>query len=152
MLTYCVQTERYRERMQHITTTPVLYKMVDHDKLIGSTRYLLRVRDMEVNDKPRDKLAKQGPSVLSMAELVAVMWSVGTRKEDVLEMARRVLKEYGERAILYETNPDKLAEALMIPKTKPISWWLGLSWGGGILTHAVSDRYMYGRRGKRGST
>lgn len=33
-------------------------------------------------------------------------------------MARRVLKEYGNQAILSETNPEKLAEALTIPLGK----------------------------------
>ena len=93
--------------------------MVDHDVVSGEdTRYILRVRDMEPDDKPREKLTKYGPSVLSMSELVAMLWGVGTRKEDVLEMSRRALKEYGERAILYETSPVKLAETLDIPLGK----------------------------------
>lgn len=106
------------------------YQLVDHDVVMGDgTRYLLRVRDMPNQDKPREKLAVYGPSTLDMAELVAVLWGVGTRKEDVLEMARRVLKEYGERAILHETNPTKLAEALAIPVGKAQQLVAGLELG-----------------------
>lgn len=105
------------------------YKMVDHDRIVDDVRYVLRVRDMPLEEKPREKLAKYGPSALSMAELVAVLWGVGTRKEDVLEMSRRVLKEYGERAILHETDPAKLADALMIPHNKAYQLVAGLELG-----------------------
>lgn len=105
------------------------YKMVDNDRIVDDVRYVLRVRDMPLEEKPREKLAKYGPSTLSMAELVAVLWGVGTRKEDVLEMSRRVLKEYGERAILHETDPAKLADALMIPHNKAYQLVAGLELG-----------------------
>lgn len=117
-----------------------MYTLVDHDTITSDdTRYILRVRDMPIEDKPREKMMKYGPSTLNMAELVAVLWGVGTRKEDVLEMSRRVLKEYGERAILYETNPVKLAEALMIPQNKAQQLVAGLELG----------RRYFERRGER---
>lgn len=105
--------------MQQPITKPSVYTLVDHSKTTGDDRrYVLRVRDMASSDKPREKLVAHGPSALDMAELVAVLWGVGTRKEDVLEMSRRALKEYGERAILHETDPVRLAEALDIPHNK----------------------------------
>lgn len=113
--------------------------MVDHDRILHDRGYVLRVRDMPSEDKPREKLAKYGPSALSMAELVAVLWGAGTRKEDVLEMSRRVLKEYGERAILHETDPSKLADALMIPKNKAYQLVAGLELG----------RRYFDKRGER---
>lgn len=107
------------------------YKLVDHDRVIDAkdTRYILRVRDMADEDKPREKLAKFGPSALNMAELVAVLWGVGTRKEDVMEMSQRALKEYGERAILHETDPERLSKALAIPLNKAQQLIVGLELG-----------------------
>ncbi len=115
--------------MQKLSSKQSTYQLVDHDKVLDDAQYVLRVRDMATGDKPREKLAAYGPSVLDMAELVAVLWSVGTRKEDVLEMSRRVLKEYGERAILHETNPAKLADALAIPLGKAQQLVAGLELG-----------------------
>lgn len=116
------------------------YQLVDHDKVTDhGTRYILRVRDMADSDKPREKLATFGPSALDMAELLAVLWGVGTRKEDVLEMARRSLKEYGERAILHETNPARVAEALTIPLGKAQQLVVGLELG----------RRYFDKRGER---
>ena len=96
------------------------YQFTDRDLLAtdGSPRYIMRVRDLELPDKPREKLLAAGPSGLSMAELVAILWGVGTRKEEVLTMARRLFKEYGEHTIRSETNPSRLAELLDIPVGK----------------------------------
>jgi len=55
---------------------------------------------------------------LTQAELVAILWGVGTRNEDVLTMAKRALREYGEKALLREVKPTNLAELLDIPLTK----------------------------------
>ena len=93
---------------------------MDNDVVVGEQpgQYVVRVRDMEYREKPREKMLAYGPSDLSDAELVAVLLGVGTRKEEVMTMARRVLKEYGERSIINETNPQRLSEALQIPITK----------------------------------
>jgi DNA repair protein RadC len=96
------------------------YQFTDQDRLEtdGSPRYVMRVRDLELPDKPREKLLAAGPSGLTMAELVAILWGVGTKKEEVLTMARRLFKEYGEQTIRNETNPSRLAEVLDIPVGK----------------------------------
>jgi DNA repair protein RadC len=59
-----------------------------------------------------------GPKDLSLAELVAILLGTGTRREEVMSMAYRILREYGERAIMEETNPLHLSEALDIPVSK----------------------------------
>ena len=56
--------------------------------------------------------------MLSVGELLAIVFNVGTRKEDVLSMSRRLLKEYGEKAIIHEKDPKKISRALDIPLIK----------------------------------
>lgn len=101
-------------------TPPSQYSFRDSDVLHteADTPYVLRVRDLADEDRPREKLMRYGPEELSLAEIVAILLSVGTRKEEVMSMARRILKEYGERALVRETNPRHLAETLQIPLTK----------------------------------
>ena len=77
--------------------------------------YVLRLRDMPAADKPREKLIKHGPAVLSVAELLAVILNTGTQKEDVLAMSRRLLKEYGDSVIVTQRDPAKVRELLNIP-------------------------------------
>ncbi len=92
------------------------YTLHDHDLLLDNeTSYVLRVRDLPIEDKPREKLQRLGPSNLSIAELVAIILGVGTRKEEVMEMSRRIITEYGEKAIVSETDPRRLADTLAVP-------------------------------------
>ncbi|CAN5140439.1 DNA repair protein RadC [soil metagenome] len=103
-----------------ITSKPARYEIIDNDVVLGERpgNYVLRVKDLPDADKPREKLHSLGPQELSVAELVAVLWSVGSKKEDVLAMARRTVKDYGERAIANELNAARLAEMADIPLSK----------------------------------
>lgn len=94
--------------------------MRDNDQIMGEgeVRYVLRVRDLPLEEKPREKMIAQGPQSLSVAELVAILMGVGTKKEEVMQMAQRILKEYGETAIVNERNAQKLADSLAIPLPK----------------------------------
>jgi DNA repair protein RadC len=104
----------------HTLITPRPYELADTDIITGEgqTGYVLRVRDLPIEDKPREKLLAAGPGELTHAELIAVLLGVGTRKEEVLAMANRVVREYGERAISSEKSPERLAETLDIPLAK----------------------------------
>jgi DNA repair protein RadC len=94
------------------------YPVVDTDQLLDDTEYVLRFKDLPDDERPREKLLASGPQALNQAELVAVLWGVGTRKEDVLAMAKRVTQEYGERATYAVVRPEELATTLDIPVSK----------------------------------
>lgn len=96
------------------------YALSDTDIIIDpiADSYILRIKDLPDNEKPREKLEKLGPKHLTVPELIAVLWGVGTKKEELLEMSQRVIKEYGDRAIFNETNPQKLAQIASIPVVK----------------------------------
>jgi len=98
----------------------MLYRQRTEDLLLDNQQkqYVLRVRDLPAEEKPREKLVKHGPAALSTAELLTVVLNAGTKKEGVLAMSRRMLKEYGESAIVTEKDPKKLQEALGIPMVK----------------------------------
>lgn len=102
------------------TATISRYQIQDMDSIIGESnkRYVLRVKDLPDDKRPREKLLALGPKGLSVAELLAILLGVGTKKEEVMTMAHRILKEYGESAILNETNPQRLADTLQFPLPK----------------------------------
>jgi DNA repair protein RadC len=106
--------------MQSTLAGTSTYDLQEHDLVIGEhiDQYILRVKDLPKEQKPREKLQRLGPKNLSVAELVAVLLGVGTRKEEVLAMSERIVKEYGEKSIASESNPQKMAEALDIPLAK----------------------------------
>ncbi|MEO7364584.1 MAG: DNA repair protein RadC [Candidatus Saccharimonadales bacterium] len=111
------------------------YQLTDHDLVFthsdrrASDQYVLRVRDLPDADKPREKLQELGPANLSMAELVAILWGTGSKKEDVLAMAHRTLKEYGEKAIGNELDAKRLSETADIPLSKATQLIAGLELG-----------------------
>lgn len=91
--------------------------VLDHAEK-ASRRYTLKIHDLPAEEKPREKLMAHGPQALSIAELLAVLFTVGTKHEDVISMSQRVLKEYGEKAITQQTDPVKLQAELDLPLVK----------------------------------
>ena len=70
-----------------------IYTFKDHVLILDNQdkKYILKIRDLPLEEKPREKLIKYGPSVLSMNELLAVVLSVGTKikAKNVLEEEKR---------------------------------------------------------------
>jgi len=96
------------------------YALKDNDLILGAREkeYVLRVKDLPDGERPREKMIKEGPSVLSEAELLAAVLGVGTKKEEVLAMASRIFKQYGENTIANQTDPNELEKELNIPLAK----------------------------------
>ncbi len=97
-----------------------IYLQKEGDMILdgGDKTYVLKLRDLPAEEKPREKLIKHGPANLSVAELLAIILNVGTKKEDVLAMSRRLLKEYGDSIIVNQKDPQKVSELLGIPIAK----------------------------------
>lgn len=83
-----------------------------------SRLYPLTINDLAEEDKPREKIIKHGPSVLTTSELMAVVLNVGTKKEGVLEMSARITEEYGENSIVNQKDPKIINKELGIPLAK----------------------------------
>lgn len=93
--------------------------LVDESVFHEGKRYNL-VRDLPDESKPRERLEKFGPASLSVAELVAVLLNVGTVKEDVLTMAHRIVKDYGQQSLANQTDAKKLSADLDVPLSKAL--------------------------------
>jgi DNA repair protein RadC len=96
------------------------YQIKDRNTVInhGKQYKILRVKDMPEEDKPREKIIKDGVGALSSAELLAVVLGVGTKKEEVFSMSHRLLREYGEKGIAYQKDPRVIEKDLKIPLFK----------------------------------
>jgi DNA repair protein RadC len=101
------------------------YNLVSSPKIISHSQnpqkeYSLAFRDLPSQEKPREKIIATNPTNLTSPELLALIFNTGTKKEDVLAMASRVLKEYGERSLSQNTDPKQLSNDLNIPLIKAI--------------------------------
>ncbi len=56
--------------------------------------YRVKIKDMPLSERPRERLIRHGGEALSNAELLAIILRTGTRQENVLSLAARVLSEY----------------------------------------------------------
>lgn len=83
-------------------------------------KYVLTVRDLPPDEKPREKMLKCGPDALSTRELLAALLNTGTKKEEVLMMSTRIMREYGEQSVMNAVDAKKLSEDLDIPIGKAI--------------------------------
>jgi DNA repair protein RadC len=88
------------------------YKMADDVLLLDkdNREYVLRVQDMPLSARPRERLIQQGPEVLSLVELLAVILNSGNKNEGVMEMSNRIVREYGEKSIFAEKNAKKISK------------------------------------------
>lgn len=106
--------------MNNICDLNLNYKIQDNDLLLDAEEsgYVLRVRDLPKEEKPREKLISFGVKALSVNELLAIILAVGTKKEGVLSISERLIHEYGEKGIVNETDPQKMALDSKIPLIK----------------------------------
>jgi DNA repair protein RadC len=86
--------------------------------LIANSIKTYKIHDLPEESRPREKLLKYGPGALSTKELLAVILMTGTKKEGVLEMANRLIKDYGEKSLLSRTGVNQMAADLKLPITK----------------------------------
>lgn len=96
------------------------YKISDRSFVLnhGKQYKILRVKDLPDEEKPREKLIQNGVTSLSAAELLAIVLSVGTKKEEVFSMSTRLLREYGEKGIAYQKDPKLIEKDLKVPLVK----------------------------------
>ncbi len=59
-----------------------------------------RIHDMAEDERPREKLAKNGAATLSNAELLALFIATGTGKLNAIQIAQQMLKEHGSLAAM----------------------------------------------------
>ena len=55
----------------------------------------MKLTDYSKDNRPRERLISQGAGILSTAELLAIVLKSGTKKENVLEMAQRLISRFG---------------------------------------------------------
>ncbi len=54
----------------------------------------IKVKDLPIDDRPREKLELKGPRSLSDAELLAIILRTGKKNKSAIEIANHLIKEY----------------------------------------------------------
>jgi DNA repair protein RadC len=57
--------------------------------------YSPKIKDLPSSDRPRERLAREGATALSTAELLAIILRVGVDGENAISLSQRLLAKYG---------------------------------------------------------
>jgi DNA repair protein RadC len=76
------------------------------------------VKELPLDDRPREKLLMRGAQSLSDAELVAILLRTGKKGKSVIEIARELINSEGNLAMLANKTVDSLQQISGIGKDK----------------------------------
>ena len=63
-----------------------------------------KVKDLPLNERPREKLLERGARNLSDRELLAVILGKGTEKDDVLSLSKKIVKVLDQKGLDFEAR------------------------------------------------
>lgn len=78
----------------------------------------MKVKDIPLDDRPREKLLLRGQQNVTDAELLAILLRTGTRGVSVVEMAQKLISRYTNLAQLALQSAESLQNNLGIGKDK----------------------------------
>lgn len=70
----------------------------------------MKLKEMNTEDRPRERLVNKGPAALSNAELTAILLRTGGNGKNVIEIAHDLLKSAGNLTILSTMPIEKMTE------------------------------------------
>ncbi len=79
---------------------------------------MYRITDLEVSERPRERLAKLGAHALSQAELLAILLRVGTTGENAVQLGNRILQQLGGLQGLHRASFDEVCNLYGIGPAK----------------------------------
>ncbi len=73
-----------------------------------------------LDERPRERLLRDGIDALSLSELIAIILCTGTKGKPVLELSREILTHFGGLKELLEASVEELMEIKGVGKAKAI--------------------------------
>ena len=80
--------------------------------------YFPTIKELPEDERPRERLAEYGANVLNTGELLAIILRVGTRDENVIRLAQRLLANYGGLAGLHQMSFSEMVEIKGLGRAK----------------------------------
>lgn len=102
--------------------------------------YVLMMRDLPTDLRPRERMLYVGPSALSTTELIAIILRDGVRGENVLRMAERLLSTFGGISGLAQASMDELCAVHGIGEAKATQIKAALELGKRLLAAAPGEK------------
>jgi len=105
------------------------------------------IRDLPLEERPREKLMNHGAEALSNAELLAILLRVGSQNESAVQVATRVLTQSGGLRNLPDLALEDLQKNKGIGPDKAVTIKAALELGSRLATmpRELAGRFVYGR-------
>ncbi|WP_275584396.1 RadC family protein [Pullulanibacillus pueri] len=100
------------------------------------------VRDVPKEERPRERLLKEGAGRLSNQELLSIVLRTGSREESVIQLAGRVLNTFGGLKRLKMATVEELMEIKGIGKTKAVEIQATLELGKRLMREWDDEHYI----------
>jgi DNA repair protein RadC len=87
----------------------------------------VRIHDLPVQERPRERLVAQGAEKLSNAELIAILLRTGTKGLSALHIAEQLLRQFGTLQNLAVASLDELRKVKGIGRDKAVALKAGFT-------------------------
>ncbi len=98
-----------------------------------------RIADLPDDDRPRERLIHSGPAALSTAELIAIILRVGTRSENAVRVAQRLLMRFEGLGGLARTTVAELCTEKGIGEAKAVQLHAAFELGRRLLLESPGE-------------
>ncbi|HIE37794.1 MAG TPA: JAB domain-containing protein [Anaerolineae bacterium] len=105
-----------------------------------ATLYHPTIKELPLPERPRERLARLGPSALSTAELLAIVLRTGVGGENVLAVASRLLARHGGIAGLARASLSELVAERGVGLAKAAQLQAALELGRRLMLSAPQER------------
>ncbi len=68
----------------------------------------MKVKDLPLDDRPREKLILRGPQSLTDAELIAIILRTGKKGKSVVTMAHEIINQFGNLNMFFSQTLDSI--------------------------------------------
>jgi DNA repair protein RadC len=103
--------------------------------------YFPTIKELPEEERPRERLERCGAGALNNAELLAIILRVGTKDENVIRVAQRLLSNYGGLAGLHQMPFSELVAIKGLGLAKAAQLKAAFELGRRLLTAVPEERY-----------
>lgn len=101
----------------------------------------LKIKDLPKYERPRERLLKLGATALSDSELLAIVLRAGSKKENILDLSRRLVKDHNLKS-LSKITVNQLSKTFGIGQAKACQIVACFELGRRLAAYSENSRIM----------